>query len=133
MASLIKGLVVVDESKPNAAQAKGNAVEKFQASMKKQIENIEAEAKGEPLPPKTRKLYWSKAGQWYVQCSHGTVKIDLGGGSVVKAGPKVEDAVKVFQMFIDEAPKALKKPIEEAAESIGLKLQGRKKGGKKAA
>lgn len=131
MASLIKGLTIVDESKPQNTAKTGNAVEKFQEAMKKQIQYIETEGRGETLPPKTRKLYWNKGGSWFVQCAHGTEKIDLGGGSAVKAGPKVEDAVKVFQTFIDEAPKALKASIEAAADKIGAKLQGRKKGTKK--
>jgi hypothetical protein len=134
MASLIKGLVVVDESKPDASgKGASDPVKKFVEAMTKQIQNIRAEEKGETLPPKTRKLYWNKGNNFYVQCAHGTEKIDLGGGSAVKAGPKVDDAVKVFQTFIDEADKALKPSIIAAGDAIGAKLQGRKRGVKKSA
>lgn len=129
MSMLIKGLTVVDESRPQ--NVVGNAIEKFIEVMKKQIGYLESEAKGEALPPKARKLYWNKNGQWYVQCSYGTEKIDLGGGSAVKAGPKVEDAVKVFNTLIDNADGALKDAIHAAADKMSAKLTGRKKGTRK--
>lgn len=135
--SLLASLQITNEKKPNAQAAGKDPVVKFIESLDAQAVYVDKELKGEELPQTRggkmpKRTYWKKGLEFFVTVAYGNAPLDLGGGSVVKAGKSLEDVKKVLNT-LKEAAKAgeLDEPIHAAAAAVSARLAGR--GGRKAA
>jgi hypothetical protein len=135
--SLLSLLNIVDEKKPAPQQMGKDPVKNYIAGLEEQIGFVKREIAGEPLPltksgKKPRLVYWKKGLEFFVSVQYGSVPMDLGGGSTIKAGKTLAEVEKVLNTLKEAAQKGeLDEPIHAAAAAISKRLAG--KGGRRRA
>lgn len=150
--SLLSGLKIVKDVERKALS---DAVAKFLDSLNRQIEYVEMELKGEPLPMqggeersiRPRLWYWETSdGEWYVTASYGTVKMDISGDkNIVRildleeykkkaqptayAGTTLEDVKTVLELLKEATVKTreLVPAIQHVASLISDRLTSARK------
>ncbi|MET4698993.1 hypothetical protein ABIE65_002023 [Constrictibacter sp. MBR-5] len=135
---MLAGFKLVTEAKPigNAAVQK-DPIANFKGGIDKQLEFVELELAGKPLPMtnkgrKVRLAYFRKGGVWYITLKYGNTNLLIDGRGTVEAGPTLENVKQAFEAIRNAADNELREPITEAADAIGARLKGRT-GRKKAA